>query len=339
MALWLVRAGKYGEREDFALRNKVAVAGWDELSDLSSIKTRPELRALLKSTYPDQKEKIIRNWEGQLWRFRHEFKKGDLIAIPLKHRPVIAIGEISGDYHFEGSNPEGFRNLRPVNNWQEFPRNTFDQDLLYSFGSLLAICQIQRNRAEERVKSILAGKRDHGGRGEEHDSGHDEDEELDLERISRDQISQFIIEKFKGHGLAQLVGAILVTQGYQIQISPAGPDGGVDILAGKGSLGFEPPKLAVQVKSSDSPIDVGVLRELSGVMGDFGANLGLIVAWGGFRGIVEREAAKQYFKIRLWDADDVVQMIEDNYENLPASIQADLPLKRIWTLVQEEEGE
>jgi restriction system protein len=41
--------------------------------------------------------------------------------------------------------------------------------------------------------------------------------------------------------------------------------------------------------------------------------------------------------MKIWDADTLVQMIQDNYENLPEDIQADLPLKRIWTLVRGEE--
>ncbi len=160
---------------------------------------------------------------------------------------------------------------------------------------------------------------------------------FDLEQFARDQISNHINQKFKGHGLARLVGAVLQAQGYQVRIAPEGPDGGVDIIAGQGALGFEPPRLVVQVKSSDTPVDVGVLRELQGVINNFGADLGLIVAWGGYKGTVEKEAARQFFKIRLWDADDLVQMVQENYDHLNEDIQAELPLKRIWTLVQEEE--
>ena len=39
MTLWLVRAGKHGEREELALENDIAVIGWDELPDLSGIAT------------------------------------------------------------------------------------------------------------------------------------------------------------------------------------------------------------------------------------------------------------------------------------------------------------
>jgi restriction system protein len=137
--------------------------------------------------------------------------------------------------------------------------------------------------------------------------------------------------------MASLVGAILQAQGYKVRVSPSGPDDGVDIIAGRGALGFEPPRLIVQVKSVSSPIDVTVLRELQGVLSTFGAEQGLIVATGGYKSSVEREAARQYFKVRIWDADDLVQMIQEHYDQLPEDIKAELPLKRVWMLVSEEE--
>ena len=40
MALWVVRAGKYGEWENFALENNVVVVRWEEVPDLSEIGDR-----------------------------------------------------------------------------------------------------------------------------------------------------------------------------------------------------------------------------------------------------------------------------------------------------------
>jgi restriction system protein len=323
MALWMVRAGSRGEREEFALENKLALIGWEELSDLSNIIERSELHSLLHKLFPNEKPNSIRNWEGQIWQFTQVIKEGDLIALPLKQRSVIAIGECAGKYQFIPGNPPDARHVRPIKEWKEFPRNRFDKDLLFSFGALQAVCNIQRHDAEERVKAIMNGKPP---------SIEPVIETLDLEQAALDQISSRISTRFRGH-------AILEAQGYLIRVSPEGPDGGVDIVAGRGSLGFEQPRLVVQVKSQDNPIDVGVLRELSGVMKGFGADLGLIVAWGGYRGVVEREAARQFFDIRLWDAQTVVRMVQENYDNLPKDIQADLPMKRIWMLVPEEEEE
>ena len=43
-----------------------------------------------------------------------------------------------------------------------------------------------------------------------------------------------------------------------------------------------------------------------------------------------------YF-VRLWDSDNLIKAILNNYEILSDSLQAELPLKRIWALVLEEE--
>lgn len=137
-----------------------------------------------------------------------------------------------------------------------------------------------------------------------------DNETIDVEEYTRDQITGFVGRKFKGHDLARLVAGILTAEGYKIELSPPGADGGVDIIAGQGPMGFDPPRLIVQVKSSDTPADVGVLRELQGVMPSFGGDRGLIVSWGGFKTSVIREARRLFFSIRLWDAGDLVRAIQ-----------------------------
>jgi restriction system protein len=101
-------------------------------------------------------------------------------------------------------------------------------------------------------------------------------------------------------------------------------------------MGFDPPRICVQVKSGDSPVDVSALRELQGVIGNFGAERGLLVSWGGFKDSVHREARTIFFAIRLWDSDNLLQALLDSYPDLPGDIQAELPLKQTWTLVLEE---
>ena len=40
----------------------------------------------------------------------------------------------------------------------DIPRARFDQDLLYTFGAFLTVCQIKRHNAEERIKAMLGGQ-------------------------------------------------------------------------------------------------------------------------------------------------------------------------------------
>ena len=334
MTLWVVRAGSYGERENFDIQNGVAVVGWDDVPDLKGYPSRESLYKSLLEIYPDEKQRTLKNWEGMLWRFSREISIGDLVALPLKSRSAVYIGEVTGTYKYEPENPESAKHTIKVNWLKDFERKEFDNDLRHSLGSLLTVCSIKRNNAESRVRHMLAGNHAPAQLIEDEEI---QEEDLDIEQITSDQIMTFIDQKFKGHDLERLVGDILNAQGYFVRVSPAGPDGGVDILAGSGPLGLESPKLAVQVKSGSSPIDVDVLRAFSGVIDRFRAEHGLIVAWGGFRGNVEREAIQEFFKIRLWDSGDLVKNIQKYYEKLPDSTQATLPLKRIWMLVPEEE--
>ena len=156
---------------------------------------------------------------------------------------------------------------------------------------------------------------------------------VDIEQFTRDLIAKFIIRKFKGHGLARLVDAVLKAQGYTTFLSPEGPDKGIDILAAKGSLGFESPTICVQVKSGDAPSDRPELTQLIGAIQNSNAEKGLFVSWSGFKSSVYKEVPAQFFKVRLWDANDLIEQIFDNYDNLDQTIKSELPLKRIWTLV------
>ncbi len=273
------------------------------------------------------------------------------MVMPLKTRAVIAIGHVTGPYAYRTDLGEAQRHTRSVEWVKEVPRNAFAQDLLYSFGSFMTVCRVQRNDAEARVVAVLAGKSDPalssrfavGNSGskvpaslkEAVASADDTATAVDLTEVADDAIRLKIGTTFKGHKLSTLIGAMLETQGYRVVISPPGADGGVDIVAGKGPLGFDPPRLVVQVKSQDSAVDVGVLRELQGVMRQFSAQQGLLVAWGGVTKPLAKEAQRLFFEIRIWEADDVVKALQQSYDQLSEEIQADLPLKRIWVLADQ----
>jgi len=52
-----------------------------------------------------------------------------------------------------------------------------------------------------------------------------------------------------------------------------------------------------------------------------------------------QEARQSHFSVRLWESKDLVEAMYRTYEKLPAEVQAELPLKRVWMLVAEEAGE
>lgn len=330
MAFWGIRAGKSGEGEEIALAKNIVGIGWGELGDLSSLKSKDELVSRWRSVYPQAPDYAIARSSSMVWNLRHTVAKGDLIALPLKRRSAVAFGEITGTYAFSSLAP-ALMHTRAVRWLGEIQRRELLPDVRSSLGALQTIFRIRQPDAEERVRALLAGDAPQKAILVQEDSVP----QIDIEQQSTDEIAEHIGRRFHGHELARLVAEILRAQGFVTESSEPGPDGGVDILASKGFLGTDRPRLCVQVRSGKQIVDVKVLREFQGVLQNFNADQGLIVSWGGFTSSAVKEARTKFFQIRLWDDADLVEALQQNYSRLSADIQAELPLKQIWVLVRE----
>src|SRR6185312_536424 len=97
-------------------------------------------------------------------------------------------------------------------------------DLLYSFGSFMTVCTVHRNNAETRVAAMLRDDSVNPFKdvSASPDGGDDLEPEptadRDLEQDGRDQITDFIRRRFKGHGLARIVDGILRAQGMVTRV-------------------------------------------------------------------------------------------------------------------------
>ncbi|SUS07570.1 Restriction endonuclease [Candidatus Defluviicoccus seviourii] len=342
MRLWLVRSGRYGEREQEALASNVLAPGFVDIGDLSKAASKDDVREVLRGALPDAGDGRIKHFTNQLYQFVRTMSVGDLAIMPRKNTGMVAIAEVRGDYAFRPDLPN-LVHVRPVK-WlrPDVSRDVFEQDLTYSLGAFMTICEISRNNAVERVKAVVRTGTDPGpvraaapGRTAA-DIEAGESAIQDIDELARDQIRKHIGAKFKGHALARLVAAVLEAEGYVTSVSSPGKDGGVDILAGRGSLGLDPPRLCVQVKSGSETSDVTVLRALQGTMQNVKADHGLLVSWSGVTQDVEREARQSYFTVRIWRSSNLIEAALRNYERLSEEIRNDLPLKRTWTLVLEE---
>ena len=48
------------------------------------------------------------------------------------------------------------------------------------------------------------------------------------------------------------------------------------------------------------------------------------------------EARRLFFEIRMWDSDAVIDKLQETYDRLPADLQVEIPLQRVWTLLPDE---
>lgn len=353
-AAWVIRAGRYGEREQWCLSDAWAGGGWSEVPDLSAVTSRTALANIVDVTYPDDKPAMRSNATGQLSRMRLEIKVGDLIAMPLKHSAQIALGVVVSGYQYRTDDDPAKRHVLHVD-WRrpDLPRTAVKQDLLHSLGGAMTTFGVTRHDGARRLWHLLEKGSDPGsqgsigvpgttkpsvGAGDNDGSTGEEEAEaaFDLERYARDQIARWIAENFAGHHLQDLVAAVLTAHGYVVETPAKGADGGVDLHAGRGPLGLDSPRIIGQVKSEPTPVGGPVVQQLQGAMSAHGADQGLLVALGGLTPPARQSLAHQKFSIRVWDSDDLIKAVLDVYGQLPEEIRSELPLRQIWSLVVDE---
>ena len=336
MDVWTVKGGRHGEREERCLDHGVIGGGWEKIPDLSGVSSKDGLSSLCEEAAPDWPAKTRSNYVGQLWSLRERMQYGELVVLPLKTSGTVAVGRINGPYSYRDDLGDDFKHTRSVD-WisTEVERDAFDQDLLYSFGAFLTIGRVQRDKAEERILKAIDGDAAQvptEETGASDDEGPAAETSIDPAQLAREQVRQYISQTIAGHDLAELVGAIFKARGFKVTVSPPGANGGVDLLMGSGPTGLEAPRVVAQVKTGQA--DVDVFRAIVGLRETMKADQGLLVAWGGFKGSVKKEARGQHFSMLLWDAEDLIDALFDTYEQLSNDIRSKLPLQRTWVLVQ-----
>lgn len=348
---WVVRAGSTGEHEAANLTGGFATIGWN-LPDLTSATTRDEIRSRVQDAYPDDSPGRQANITGQIWAFQNRIRSGDIVIMPSKLQPgYLYLGKCSGSYVYSPSETHPQRRHRLPVEWLPEPisKSVIKDDLLYSLNAIMTVFNPSRNNAAQRVLALYDRGEDPGdlefSDSRVPDSGNaviaevkdevtDPDPTPTLEAI-RDRIRRHLVENFREHKLTHLVADILEARGFKCEVSPPGPDGGVDILAGRGPLGLDSPTLIVEVKSEPTPVDVKVVRGLHSAMTQHRADQGLLVAWGGATKPAMREFQRDRTSFRVWDAEEILDQLFETYEQLPAATRSRVPLTQGWVLEEE----
>ena len=63
---WLTRAGRYGERDAWALENGVTPGGYDTVPDLTGCQSLDDVRTLVAASEPDASPNAVGDYAAQL---------------------------------------------------------------------------------------------------------------------------------------------------------------------------------------------------------------------------------------------------------------------------------
>lgn len=146
---------------------------------------------------------------------------------------------------------------------------------------------------------------------------------------------EVFIQKMNPYDFQDLVGALLRALGYFIVwTAPKGKDGGVDLVAAPDPLGTRSPRIKVQVKRQQAPVNVDGLRSFMATLGP--DDVGLFVSMGGFTKDAQDEARNQASrKVTLIDLERLFDLWVEHSPKLTDEDRRRLPLRAVWFLAPE----
>jgi restriction system protein len=164
-------------------------------------------------------------------------------------------------------------------------------------------------------------------------------EASDIDDISAESVSaqveetteDFIIKRLKTsqtpYQFEHFIAHLLKCMDYHSRVTQASGDGGVDIIAHRDELGFEPPIIKVQCKQILSTIGRPDVQKLYGAIES--EEKGLFVTLGSFSADA-RTFEQTKPNLRLIDGSALIELIYEHYHQFEPRYQMLLPLKRSY---------
>jgi restriction system protein len=250
------------------------------------------------------------------------------VIYPSKRDRHIHIGRVTGELRYDANTEPRYPQRRDVEWIRDFPRTKFTQGALYEVGSAMSFFRV-RTYTEEFLAALGAKTADAIPTPT---AAADESVTIvaeEIEEVTQDFVLKTLAQELKGHPFAEFIAHLLSAMGYRTRVSPPGPDGGIDVIAHKDELGFEPPIVKVQVTSGDGSIGEPEVSALNGKVEAHRGEFGLLVTLGHFS-TQAKAFARSKSNLRLIDGDELVSLILAHYEQFDSRYKGLLPLKRVY---------
>lgn len=329
-----IHGGRTGDADTLFLQGGCVALGWHKMGDLSKLPANREgFKNRVAEAYPAMKQGAVPVSAGQLYRFVYEVKSGDIVVYPSKNDRHIHIGRIEGDYEFSPKEEITYPNHRKVKWLKSLPRTSFSQGALHEIGSAMSFFAV-KTYTDEFWAAIE-------GKDVSVPVAQDETVALvanDIEDQTSDYVLKKLAQELKGGSFEDFVAHLLQAMGYKTQQPKRGKgaDGGVDIIAHIDELGFEPPIIKVQVKSTEGKSGDPEVTALYGKCNT--DEKALFITLGEFTNQAENFARNKP-NLRLIGGDELVGLIFLHYEKFDSRYKGLLPLKRVYIPDPEETEE
>ena len=315
--VWMVRAGGGELAGDFKKGSHISF-GWDIKEDITGIRDLAEIEAKYRAYNPD-KPGWTGRIAGQINEFLHLMQQGDVVLTPTIDHRWLQHGVIAkGDPYFEEvpyENGALHGNRRPVD---------WDSELIFRYDCAPRDQELMRHRPTVKLVS------------EDSDafwSRYSPGSNAKSPKGTTQQVSQSdrtalgsLIDQFNPWEAQDLVAEILeAMECHVLDVSPPGPDGGVDIRATTTDLLTPEVPIFVQVKRYKWGNNIGkkAVRDLrAGIT--FGGRGVFITTSLYTKGAKEVAREPGFPHIALIDGPTLLNLIREHWDAIPSESQAKL---------------
>lgn len=297
--------------------------GWNDMGDLRQLPPdREAYKRKLAEVYPSEKPGAVPVKAGVLFQFAVEMQPGDHVVYPSKPDRMVNIGRIVGDYEYLPAEGAGYAHRRAVKWLKHVPRTEFSQSALYEIGSAVTLFQVATHVDE--FKAALADAPIPAAEMDEVTAG-------DVSQQVEESTEDFILKRLKSavtpHQFEEFTAHLLECMGYHARVTQRSRDGGVDVVAHRDELGFEPPIIKVQCKQQTDVVGRPDVQKLDGAVqaGEYG----LFITLGSYSADA-RNYEMMKPNLRLIEGTELAELVMSHYESFSPRWQAILPLRRVY---------
>ncbi|MCW5675374.1 MAG: restriction endonuclease [Xanthobacteraceae bacterium] len=324
----MVRSNGGDYAQEFKDKGIVAI-GWKAAGPLNEYRTREQIIARVKATWPEYKRMKAVVTGSQLDKMANVIDVGDRVITYDPSQRIYFIGKVTGNYQFDSEAEQSIANRRKVDWQHELDRDRLSVSAKNSLGSTLTVFEVPQE-VEREIDALISGQQVPDAEWVSvPDASISTDNILDdLKSRAKEFIKDRLVE-LDWEQMQELVAGVLRAMGYKTRVSPQGADRGKDIVASPDGLGFEQPRIVVEVKHRPNQ-QIGAQDIRSFLGGRHKDDRGLYVSTGGFSKDAKYEADRAAIPLALIDVDELVEQVIEYYEKLDLETRSLLPLTRIY---------
>lgn len=320
----MVRAGRGGAYVDDFIESNFVGIGFAWAGEVSSPVNKDKIIATMRAENPVGKFQMA---ASQILRFFDEFQVGDSVMTYDPGQRLYFLGEIKSPV--KKIDHELFR-ARDVEWKSQIARDSLQQSTRNSLGAISTLFMVRGDAAKDVVEnSFDLGTDIKPTLVPRADDPENEDALFESIEEKANEFLEDMIAKLDWEQMQELVAEILQAMGFKTDVSPRGPDRGIDVFASPDGLGLLEPRIFVEVKHRlGSRMGADQIRTFLG--GRQPGDRCLYVSTGGFSKEAKYEAERANVPLKLIDLPKLRELVIEHYEAFSPSGIALLPLKKLF---------